>query len=1218
MKLHHRLPRAAVSALVAACWTLIGPPAASQIASLTRDIVPPGLTNGSSYPSQFVALGSRAVFLAGVPGLGVELWASDGTSLGTELLLDSHSSSTSTSLAPKLVGVSDGLLYFTVFRFVDASTGHLELWSTHGTREGTVRLLDGSDGVTFVGPTFDHLISPAPGGFFFVAATAETSNELWHTDGTPDGTRLVKDIHPTSASQPHDPALLGGKLYFFADDGTNGTSLWVSDGTGAGTALVRSFAGRGQPDGLQAYGNRLAFFLRGSGFDELWTSGGTASSTVALRSFPMSPFPFRNRPSILGASPRRLYFVVDDGHGEQLWRTDGTRNGTAAVTAFEPSDEGDPFRVQDLAVIPGQGSNPVDTLVFIVDFSGLQGVQLWRSQGTPQSNRLVKHLLDYVPAVVGVGDRVLLRDDGPSCVKLRSVEAASSSPLPLLSDCAVGGETRIDFGPEIDGERIVYQDLEDGEGLERRVWRISGASAPARLLATFRGTAAIGGGFSLAAGSITKAGDTYFLNGFDDAHSSEPWVSQGTPATTRLLVDLDAASGGSGPYLLGTAGDRAYFGLAEGPDFEVWRSDGDPETTQPATDLAPRGCFRPTARDARTANGLLFGLTQCSAGHELWRTDGTPGGMVRLTRADGADALELVPGVLAARGDRVLFAVRGEGTALWESDGTPAGTRELVTVDPEATAVRHLTVLEDELYFVATVGIFGEQSAWRSDGTGTGTRRITAPNLFLRFEPTFGQGPQFTRAGNHVYFVAEHSSTGAELWVTDGTPEGTDLLQDLYPGTIGANPVAVTAFQGSVYFIAIEDGHFHRALRRQTGTARSLPLVNLEFGNPDWLEATQSALFFARRTAEHGTELWATDGTPAGTRLVKDIWPGSGSIPIVHARTIGDRLLFAASEGVLGQELWVSDGTATGTHIVHDIAPGPASSSPEQLTVAGSSLYFSADDGLSGRELWRLPLTAAEAGCRPGPRALCLQEGRFRVEAQWRTPQGTSGTGQAMPLTADTGYFWFFDQANVEAVLKVLDGRGLNGHHWVFYGALSDVDYAITVTDAATGATRRYLNPVGQLASVGDTDAFGPRGASTSAYSLPPDSLFRVQEPQLAERSKVEAAGACVPSEARLCVNQGRFAVEASWRTPDGTTGVGHAVALAADTGYFWFFRDTNLEVVLKVLDGRPVNSHFWVFYGALSNVEYTLTVTDTETGAVRTYRNPAGRFSSLADTAAF
>lgn len=75
---------------------------------------------------------------------------------------------------------------------------------------------------------------------------------------------------------------------------------------------------------------------------------------------------------------------------------------------------------------------------------------------------------------------------------------------------------------------------------------------------------------------------------------------------------------------------------------------------------------------------------------------------------------------------------------------------------------------------------------------------------------------------------------------------------------------------------------------------------------------------------------------------------------------------------------------------------------------------------------------------------------------------------------------------------------------------------------------------------------------------------------------------------------------------------------LTGDTGTFWFFGPTNLEVFTKVLDGTAVNGKFWFFYGALSDVDYTLTVTDTQTGAVRTYHNPAGRLASVADTAAF
>ena len=371
--------------------------------------------------------------------------------------------------------MSGGLLYFSVS---DSLTVRDELWRTDGTREGTHRLLDSTGAVTIQTPPHVDLLAPAPGGLFFTASIGEAFQELWFTDGTPEGTRLVKDLHPTDSSRPHAPAVLGSKLYFLADDGTHGVSLWASDSTATGTVLVKSFAGRGEPYGLLAHGEKLVFFLRGSDFDELWVSSGTAASTVAVRSFPASLFPFRNPLSILGTSTRRLYFLADDGDGRQLWRTDGTRNGTVAVTAFEPDDGGDEPRVRGLAVISGQGPNPVDTLLLMVEGLEFSRLQLWRSQGTPQSNRLITTLIDYVPALVAVGNRALVRDGTPLCVKLSSIDATSPSLQPLLTECAELGETRIEFGPEIDGERIVYQDLENGEGLERRVWRTAGTRRP--------------------------------------------------------------------------------------------------------------------------------------------------------------------------------------------------------------------------------------------------------------------------------------------------------------------------------------------------------------------------------------------------------------------------------------------------------------------------------------------------------------------------------------------------------------------------------------------------------------------------------------------------------------------------------------------------------------------------------------------------------------------
>jgi hypothetical protein len=109
----------------------------------------------------------------------------------------------------------------------------------------------------------------------------------------------------------------------------------------------------------------------------------------------------------------------------------------------------------------------------------------------------------------------------------------------------------------------------------------------------------------------------------------------------------------------------------------------------------------------------------------------------------------------------------------------------------------------------------------------------------------------------------------------------------------------------------------------------------------------------------------------------------------------------------------------------------------------------------------------------------------------------------------------------------------------------------------------------------------------------------------------------CAGDARTLCLNNGRFRVQVSWSSAD-SSGVGTAVPVTADTGQFWFITSNNIELVIKVVDGTSFNGHFWVFYGALSNLEYDITVTDTTTGAVKTYHNPLGTTASLADVNAF
>ena len=115
------------------------------------------------------------------------------------------------------------------------------------------------------------------------------------------------------------------------------------------------------------------------------------------------------------------------------------------------------------------------------------------------------------------------------------------------------------------------------------------------------------------------------------------------------------------------------------------------------------------------------------------------------------------------------------------------------------------------------------------------------------------------------------------------------------------------------------------------------------------------------------------------------------------------------------------------------------------------------------------------------------------------------------------------------------------------------------------------------------------------------------------------ATGPCVLEPETLCLNGGRFKVQAEWDKPDGSSGHGTGVQLTGDSGYFWFFDPANIEVVAKVLNGCGITNSYWVFGAGLTNVAVHLVVTDTQTGAIYTRNNSQGSaFQPILDTGAF
>ncbi len=1215
-----RRRRLALLGLTSLLWLGAGAAGArAQTASLVVDLSPGEGANEGSSPSQALAAGNRLFFLAN-PALvdqrsTEELWVTDGTAAGTQQLPDPCTDNFCGN-GSQLVAAVGGLAFL-----AETPPEGPALWRTDGTRAGTFPLPVAASGLGLatLGSNL-YLISYAENGPVQV--------QLWRTDGTVAGTSVIANLQTPQAGLPATTLLAaGGKLFFLQQEPSNGgfLDLWASDGTAQGTALVSSL-GTTEVSSLTVAGNRLFFVASpppSYSTSQLWVSDGTSAGTRLV-----TPQTFSSM-AWLKAEGDQLYFEADDGtHGPQIWRSDGTAAGTQQLTAVASSFN-----------LPGAGGLAVaGGKVVLVGGTALGSYSLWVV--APGAAGAVADLcpgggcgyLTFDSTLLEAGSRVLFAISPGEASFDDSLWATDGTPggtVPLI-DCS-GGCFAGSSGPFLAGGTL-YFTVQESDGMIR-LWRTDGtAGGTARVAPTPLDPFA-----SLLLASLP--GKVFFSapgQPGDSSFEDELFVSDGTVAgTLQLTATTDPLS--SSPAGLIAAGSELFFTASSSLNpATFWRSAGTAASTMPAAGSPAPGTPAPVA-----AFGGLVYLQYSDASLQLWRSDGTAAGTLALTSFSVPQAAAPVAPVACGTG--VCFAVVtvGGGGAVWRSDGTRQGTGQLFTLPVTVRGIERLAVLGND-YYLEVDNQSGGIDFWHSDGTAGGTDQLTDFQSG-RGDPSVDPG--FVRLGSRVYFIA-----GETLWQTDGTRAGTVQFQ--FGDNVFIDVSQLVGAGGALYLFA-DEGVINFGLWRTDGTAAGTSLLHPFQGGSNvgahtgGLTPFGNGFAFYGDDGVHGSELWFTDGTPGGTRMVSDIQPGSlGSNP-TGLVVAGGQLYFAADDGTHGNELWQSDGTAAGTRLAQDINPGPNSSNPSGMTVAGGLLFWSADDGLTGQELWALPLAGA-ARCAPSATALCLAANRFKVEAFWRDFQGNSGAGQAKPLTGDTGTFWFFSPDNVEVVVKVLDGRAIDGDFWVFYGALSNVEYSITVTDTATGLTKRYLNPLGELASVGDTTAFGPTGATAiggtpagtaatpaqqaaglagtsgqapaSATNTVTAARSATPAPEAPEVSEAAAAagGGCQPGPLQLCLNGGRFAVRARWTDFSGNSGVGTAVGLSGETGYFWFFSAGNVETVLKVIDGRSVNGHFWVFYGALSDVQYTLIVTDTVTGLKKTYTNPAGQFASVADTAAF
>lgn len=855
------------------------------------------------------------------------------------------------SSEPEHLTMMGPIVYFTA---KDAVYGR-ELWRSDGTAEGTYMVKDLNPGA----PSSEIKELCALGStLFFVANAQHGLPALWKTDGTEEGTVLVYMTEDTA--RPFNPGHLvaaGARLFFAGTTAAAGTELWVSDGTTAGTKMVEdsiegasgSFAHR-----ITSLGSSVLFagFARPQGNGEsLWRSNGTASGTVEVRKMAYTPT------GLAAAGQSVFFYTLASGGGRELWRSNGTSAGTQMIKSFSG--------IGGMLDLTPAGAN-----LFFFTQTGSSS-DLWFSNGTAAGTRQISTIPLPFPSF----------DDSPYLAALNNGTALFALPIPdklwlyelWKSDGTASGTSLVTgFEPELPRGRprqfssagsLVYfhTNGEINPNSTATLWRSDGTSD-----GTFKLNADPFENELLSTVHSGVDGEIYFTP-LHPAYGHELWRSDGTPDGTYLVKDMTPGNSNEPFPDIAKAGGQLFFKIRL-PDGNaaLWSSDGTPEGTSVLKKFDEHQ-IRPGPMSFIPMGNRLAFLDRSHEGiRRLWSSDGTSEGTNEIRPEEQSLYLGYVHGMVPFRGALLACTYYSSFTSqadVWSTDGTEAGTRLIWSrpADIDGTFARMAGATDDYAFF--SVQSSTGQSLWKTDGTPEGTAVVRALALNLSEADLDKKAPQFN-GKNGFFSAAVAGSSDYELWKSDGTEAGTVLVKELVPGSDSGNPRSFAPVPGGVFFIG---GHHTTGvgLWRSDGTAEGtkpvLPGAPTPLPTPDPAapEVLGARVFYVHATAETGRELWVMDAETGTQATALDVYPGPGSSDPAILGAIGDHLYFAATDHVHGRELWRTNGTVAGTVLVEDVVPGRNSSRPSVITELNGYLYcLVAADSTGTAALRRMTLPA--------------------------------------------------------------------------------------------------------------------------------------------------------------------------------------------------------------------------------------------------------------------
>lgn len=870
------------------------------------------LTNLPSYPidfgsspSDFIVFNDLLLFSARTESEGTELWIRDNTD--TYLLKDIFPGN-GNGIRPDYLDRST--LFKDRFYFIANDGEHGEqIWSTDGTDSGTSR-------ITSI-PGLDlYQLTVVEDEIFFLNLTG-SGLQVWKTDGTAEGTQLVKDKLPIR-SEPSYQGTANGLFFFtFQPPETEASRLWTSDGTEAGTFPVTGqISGNGSgPDGSGTpkqyieFNGELYFVIRNNDIIDEETSAvimktdGSVENTIPVAGIYAGDSPLVSYTDQMVVNGK-LYFyfyifdtqIFNPEYSLQIWESDGTAGGTRSIFSesslayYPPSnliadgnhlvftnidsvgnttlmklnlsdlnteevkvlgkylDQPRLFQFRHLTVIT---QIPNGLFYIINPNNNYRDYSNWVSDLTTENTYSIHNTNTVREVIPFQGTIYFANPSEPKGTELWRLNEALTEPefVVDINDLPVGLFSR---EYQTLKDKIFFYHLTDGKGMELWVYDT-----------TITETVKVGEirpSIGSVPNNIVALNDNLFYMAYTQDSGWELWQSDGTPSGTNLVEDFAPGTASSFPENLFIFQDQLFFTVDLEGDFYLARlNDSNIEIIKALGENQFGSSIR--VREVAVANSYFYFVTY-GAGEDLWRSDGTESGTLLLKDMSTLSHLACVD-------DQAFFSGKEPGQTdveLWQTDGSPANTTQVKNIgNAYSSNPGNFTTFNDKLIFTAYTQESGREY-WISDGTGEGTFQLfdiaTGVNNGAPQNTETSAG-QYAILNDFLYFSAKDPINGTELWRTDGTPDGLQLVKDINPGPTGSFP--------------------HH------------------------LFSSDNQLYFTAYTPEGGVELWTSKGDEASTQQLYDLIEGPvGSVP-QNLMQIGQELFFTAFTPDAGRQLWRAD-----------------------------------------------------------------------------------------------------------------------------------------------------------------------------------------------------------------------------------------------------------------------------------------------------------------------